>query len=166
MPSSITDTALAAALDRLAGACAALALPDPLLVGIETGGVWLARWLHGRLGVAAPLASLDAGFYRDDLRLGGLKGQVRPSNLPPSVDGRHILLVDDVLHTGRTVQAALRELFDFGRPACVRLAVLVDRGGRELPVCADAIGLRLDVPPDQRLRLSGPDPLHLELEAA
>ncbi|WP_418268522.1 hypothetical protein [Immundisolibacter cernigliae] len=71
-----------------------------------------------------------------------------------------------MLHTGRTVQAALRELFDFGRPACVRLAVLVDRGGRELPVCADAVGLRLDVPPGQRLRLSGPDPLHIDLEAA
>lgn len=166
MPSSISDAELAAALEQLAGACAALELPDPLLVGIETGGVWLARWLHGRLGVTAPLASLDAGFYRDDLRLGGLKGQVRPSNLPPSVDGRHILLIDDVLHTGRTAQAALRELFDFGRPACVRLAVLVDRGGRELPICADATGLHMDVPPGQRLRLSGPDPLCLELEVA
>lgn len=166
MPSSTSDTQLAAALERLADACARLALPDPLLVGIETGGVWLARWLHERLGVSAPLASLDAGFYRDDLRLGGLKGQVRPSNLPTGIDGRHILLIDDVLHTGRTVQAALRELFDFGRPACVRLAVLVDRGGRELPIGADAVGLRLDVPASQRLRLSGPDPLHLDMEAA
>ena len=163
MPSSVTDTALAAALERLAADCAALALPDPLLVGIETGGVWLARWLHERLHATAPLASLDPGFYRDDLRLGGLKGQVRPSQLPPSIDDRHILLVDDVLHTGRTVQAALRELFDFGRPACVRLAVLVDRGGRELPVCADAVGLRLQVPAGQRLRVSGPDPLRLQV---
>lgn len=166
MPSNVSDAQLAAALEQLGSACAALALPDPLLVGIQTGGVWLAHWLHERLGVSAPPASLDAGFYRDDLRLGGLKGQVRPSNLPPSVDGRHVLLVDDVLHTGRTVQAALRELFDFGRPACVRLAVLVDRGGRELPIRADAVGLHLDVPAGQRLRLSGPEPLHLALETA
>lgn len=166
MPSSITDTALVEALDRLATQCAALALPDPLLVGIETGGVWLARWLHARLGVGAPSASLDPGFYRDDLRLGGRKGQVRPSQLPPGIDDRHILLVDDVLHTGRTVQAALRELFDFGRPASVRLAVFLDRGGRELPVCADAVGLRLDVPAGQRLRVTGPDPLRVDLEAA
>ena len=164
MPSSITEAALSEALARLAADCAALALPDPLLVGIETGGVWLAGWLHARLGVGAPLASLDPGFYRDDLRRGGLKGQVRPSQLPPRIDDRHVLLVDDVLHTGRTVQAALRELFDFGRPACVRLAVLVDRGGRELPLCADAVGLRLDLRPGQRLRISGPDPLRLDVE--
>lgn len=166
MPSSITDNALGDALDRLATQCAALALPDPLLVGIEAGGVWLARWLHARLGVMAPLATLDAGFYRDDVRQEGLKGQLRPSRLPPGIDDRHVLLVDDVLHTGRTVQAALRELFDFGRPASVRLAVLIDRGGRELPVCADAVGLRFDVPAGQRLRVTGPDPLRVDLEAA
>lgn len=166
MRSSITEAALAEALERLGDACAALDLPDPLLVGIETGGVWLARWLHQRLGAMAPLATLDAGFYRDDLHQGGFKGQARASSLPASVDGRHILLVDDVLHTGRTTCAALRELFDFGRPACVRVAVLVDRGGRELPIAPDAVGLCLQLPADQRLQLLGPEPLRFSLEPA
>ncbi|GAB4355796.1 MAG: bifunctional pyr operon transcriptional regulator/uracil phosphoribosyltransferase PyrR [Immundisolibacter sp.] len=166
MPNTPTEAELAAALERLAGACAAFELDDPLLVGIETGGRWVAQWLRQRLGLGAPVAGLEVGFYRDDLQRSGLKSAVRPSSLPPSVDNRNIVLVDDVLHTGRTVSAALRELFDFGRPACVRLLVLVDRGGRELPVAADAVGLQLALPADRRLRLTGPQPLRATVEPA
>ncbi len=111
--------------------------PDTILVGIHTGGVWVAEQLHATLGLATPLASLDISFHRDDHHLGsGLKAGGRASHLPDNVEGAHLILVDDVLYTGRTIRAALNELFDYGRPAKVELAVLVDRGGRELPVAA------------------------------
>ena len=111
------------------------------MVGIHTGGVWVAQRLCATLGWAAP-ATLDVSFYRDDLARAGLPARVRPSTLP-DLDGRAVLLVDDVLYTGRTVRAALGELFDYGRPALVRLAVLVDRGGRELPIGPDVVGMTL-----------------------
>lgn len=140
---------------------------DPLMVGIHSGGYWLAQALHARLGLQSPLGGLDISFYRDDFSRIGLHPQVRPSELPISPDGRTVVLVDDVLYTGRTVRAALNELFDFGRPARIILAVLVDRGGRELPVAADVVATRLDAPPQAwQVKLSGPDPLALELVAA
>lgn len=135
-----------------------------MLVGIHTGGVWVAETLHRRLGLNLPLGTLDVSYYRDDLARGGLHPRLQPSNLPASVDGKTVWLIDDVLHTGRTVRAALNELFDFGRPARVRLLVLVDRGGRELPIAADLVGTRLDgLPPDRSVRLQGPEPLRLAL---
>ncbi|HUM90105.1 MAG TPA: bifunctional pyr operon transcriptional regulator/uracil phosphoribosyltransferase PyrR, partial [Candidatus Competibacter sp.] len=109
-------------------------IPEPALVGIHTGGVWVAERLQQRLGIAMPLGRLDISFYRDDFSRIGVNPQVRPSELPFDVDDRHLVLVDDVLYTGRTIRAALNELFDYGRPASVLLAVLVDRGGRELPI--------------------------------
>lgn len=110
--------------------------PDTLMVGIHTGGVWLAERLHALLGLSQPLGTLDVSFYRDDFSRTGLKSGLKTSSLPWDIQGKSILLVDDVLYTGRTVRAALNELFDFGRPVRVDLAVLVDRGGRELPISA------------------------------
>jgi pyrimidine operon attenuation protein/uracil phosphoribosyltransferase len=120
---------------------------DTALVGIHTGGVWLAQRLHAALGIALPLGVLDISFYRDDFDKTGLHPQVKPTQIPFEADGRHLLLVDDVLYTGRTVRGAMNELFDYGRPASISLAVLIDRGGRELPIAAQYVGARLDVPP-------------------
>lgn len=128
---------------------------DTALVGIYTGGVWLAQRLHAELGISQPLGSLDVSFHRDDFSRTGLKAGLKASSLPCDIEGRHVILVDDVLYTGRTVRAAVNELFDFGRPAKVDLAVLVDRGGRELPVCARfcAHTLERPLPADQNLQL-------------
>ena len=133
------------------------------MIGVHTGGVWLAERLHRSLGLTLPLGSLDISFYRDDFSRMGMNPQVRPSNLPFDVEGRTVVLVDDVLYTGRTVRAALNEIFDYGRPACVRLAVLVDRGARELPVAADVTGVRLTLEPGQEVKLQGPEPLELTI---
>ncbi len=138
-------------------------LQQPLMVGIHTGGAWIARQLHRALGLDEPLGLLDISFYRDDFSRIGVNPRVKPSMLPLSVDDRHILLVDDVLYTGRTVRAALNELFDYGRPASVVLAVLIDRGGRELPIQADVTGRRLRLAPHQQVKLSGPEPLGLSV---
>ncbi|NJM13080.1 MAG: bifunctional pyr operon transcriptional regulator/uracil phosphoribosyltransferase PyrR [Synechococcaceae cyanobacterium SM1_2_3] len=138
---------------------------DPALVGIHTGGVWIAERLRQRLDIATPLGQLDISFYRDDFSRIGLHPQVRLSELPFDVDNRHLVLIDDVLHTGRTARAALNELFDYGRPASVLLAVLVDRGGRELPIEAHVAGSRLELPADQQIELTGPDPLQLILKS-
>ena len=137
-------------------------ISDPALLGIHTGGVWIARQLIKRLGIPTPLGSLDISFYRDDFSRIGMNPQVRPSELPFDVDGRHIVLVDDVLYTGRTIRAALNEIFDYGRPASVLLVVLVDRGGRELPIAADVSGVTLRLAPGQQIKLTGPEPLRLE----
>ena len=134
---------------------------EPAFVGIHTGGVWVAQRLHQRLGVTTPLGQLDISFYRDDFSRIGMNPQVRPSELPFDVDGRHLVLIDDVLYTGRTVRAALNELFDYGRPASILLAVLVDRGGRELPIEADIVGTRLELPEGQHVQLTGSDSLQL-----
>jgi pyrimidine operon attenuation protein/uracil phosphoribosyltransferase len=108
---------------------------DTALVGIYTGGVWLAERLHADLGLRQELGTMDVSFYRDDYGRIGLHPKVKPSTIPFDVEGRSVIIVDDVLYTGRTIRAALNELFDYGRPARVDLAVLVDRGGRELPIC-------------------------------
>ena len=141
-------------------------IENPLFIGIHTGGVWVAERLHQRLDVQQPLGTLDISFYRDDFTRIGLHPQVKTSALPFNVEDGHIVLVDDVLHTGRTIRAALNEIFDYGRPASVLLAVLVDRPGRELPIAADVVGLSQDLAPGQHLKLSGPDPLALEIQAS
>ena len=110
--------------------------PATALVGIYTGGLWLAERLHKALGIAQPLGAIDVSFYRDDYGSKGLHAKPQRTEIPFDVDGAHVILVDDVLFTGRTTRAALNELFDFGRPGVVELAVLVARGGRELPVAA------------------------------
>ena len=127
---------------------------DAALVGIYTGGAWVAERLHALLGVKVPLGLLAVTLHRDDFGRIGLHRESRRSQIPFPVDGREIVLVDDVLHTGRTIRAALNELFDFGRPKAVRLAVLADRGGRELPVGADFVGARVELRPDEELVLS------------
>jgi pyrimidine operon attenuation protein/uracil phosphoribosyltransferase len=127
---------------------------DAGMVGIYTGGAWIAERLHRALGLATPLGHLAVTLHRDDFGRIGLHRETRRSQIPFSVDGREIVLVDDVLHTGRTIRAALNELFDFGRPRAVRLAVLADRGGRELPMAADFIGAEVAVGAGEELVLS------------
>ena len=139
-------------------------ISDPALVGIHTGGVWVARRLLALLGKDIPLGSLDISFYRDDFTRIGMNPQVKPSELPFDVENRHIILVDDVLHTGRTIRAALNELFDYGRPASITLAVLVERGGRELPIEAQVVGQRLNLQRGEHVKLTGPEPLQLVLQ--
>ena len=134
---------------------------NPLMIGIHSGGVWVAERLHALLDLEEPLGQLDISFYRDDFTRIGLNPAVRPSQLPFTVDERHIILVDDVLYTGRTIRAALNEIFDYGRPDSVILAVLVDRGGRELPIQADIVGTRMSLSPHEHVKLSGPTPLRL-----
>jgi len=119
--------------------------PGTGIVGIFTGGVWVAERLHAALGIDVPLGTIDIAFYRDDYTRRGLQGTVKPSNIPFDVNDRDIILVDDVLYTGRTIRAALNELFDYGRPGRVMLAALVDRGGRQLPVAPQFLGTELKV---------------------
>jgi pyrimidine operon attenuation protein / uracil phosphoribosyltransferase len=128
--------------------------PDAALVGIYTGGAWIAERLHRALGLGGPLGFLAVTLHRDDFRRIGLHRESRRSQIPFAVDGREVVLVDDVLHTGRTIRAALNELFDFGRPKAVRLAVLAQRRGRELPIAADFLGELIDVAADEDLVLS------------
>lgn len=146
--------------DELAARIAATATPVTL-VGIHSGGVWLADRLAARLRL--PAWQLSASYYRDDFAQSGLHPEVRPSHLPDNLEGHTVWLIDDVLHRGRTVRAALNEIFDFGRPAAVKLAVLVERNGRELPISADLSATRIDVPENCYIKLNGPDPLELEL---
>lgn len=138
--------------------------PDPVMVGIRTGGVWLATRLHAMLGLRSPLGTLNINFYRDDFTRIGMHPRVTPSNVPFDVQDRHIVLIDDVLHTGRTIRAALNEIFDYGRPASVTLGVLVERSGRELPIQADVAAQRLDLTAYQHVKLMGPDPLELVIQ--
>jgi len=136
------------------------------LVGVHSGGTWLAERLREELGIAAPVGMLDVSFYRDDFGRAGLKPDVKPSQIGFEVESAQILMVDDVLYTGRTVRAAMNELFDYGRPARIDLAVLIDRGGRELPVAATVVGRTIEVPEDVIVELSRDDTgkLHLTLE--
>lgn len=136
----------------------------PCMVGIHTGGVWLAEGLHRRLGLEAPLGTLDISFYRDDFSRVGMHPQVRPSSLPFNIEEQHIILVDDVLQTGRTIRAALNEIFDYGRPASVMLAVLVERSGHELPIQADVTGIHMELAEDEQVKLQGPSPLTLTIQ--
>ena len=136
------------------------------LVGVHTGGVWLAERLKKDLHIDDPVGILDVSFYRDDFDQSGLKPAVRPSQIAFDVAGSHILLVDDVLNTGRTVRAAMNEIFDYGRPARIDLAVLIDRGGRELPVAASIVGATIELPHDVAVVLVRDDDneLHLTME--
>ena len=136
--------------ERMRGKVAA----DAGLVGIYTGGAWVAERLHRLLGLSTPLGVLAVTLHRDDFGRIGLHRELRRSQIPFAVDDREVVLVDDVLHTGRTVRAALNELYDFGRPRAVRLAVLADRGGRELPVAADFSGASIEVAAHEELVLS------------
>ena len=137
---------------------------NPAIIGIQTGGVWIAQKLVQRLRTETPLGQLNIAFYRDDFSRIGMHPRVTPSKLPFEVEGRHIILVDDVLYTGRTIRAAMNEIFDFGRPASILLAVLIERSGRELPVEAQVIGKSLELKDSEHVKLSGPEPLALEIK--
>lgn len=156
--------------DQLAAQIKPQLRPDTALVGIHSGGVWVAEYLHAALGLAAPLGSIDVSFYRDDYRSRGLHPNPQRSGIPFEVNGRHIILVDDVLYTGRTTRAALNELFDYGRPACVDLAVLADRGERQLPIgptwCAWALAERLPAGSKLALQRDAAGTLFLEIRHA
>ena len=138
----------------------------PLIIGIHTGGVWVARALADSVVpdfFDAPLGTLNIAYYRDDFTRIGMHPQVTPSDLPFNVDDRHLLLVDDVIQSGRTIRAALNEIFDYGRPASVTLAVLIERNGHELPIHADIIGQSVTLSADQHIKLSNADGLQLEI---
>lgn len=136
------------------------------LIGIHTGGWWLVQALHHRLQYKRPPGMLDISFYRDDFSRIGINPSVRQSDIPWNLDDQHVLLVDDILHTGRTIRAAMNEIFDFGRPASISLAVLVEREGRELPIEAHIVAKHLALKPDQHLKLRGPEPLRLDVTSA
>ena len=152
--------------EELRSKLGAMAGQEALMVGIHTGGVWVAERLHKLLDCKQPLGRLDISFYRDDFSRVGMHPQVKPSELPASVDDCHIILVDDILHTGRTIRAALNEIFDYGRPASVTLAVLGERSGRELPIQADVVGIHLQLGEHEHAKLCGPEELHLEIVEA
>jgi pyrimidine operon attenuation protein/uracil phosphoribosyltransferase len=137
---------------------------DPVMIGIHTGGAWIAQRLHDILGMSEDIGTLDISFYRDDFTRIGLNPQVKASDLPFDVDDRHVILVDDVLHTGRTIRAAMNEIFDYGRPASITLVVLICRDGRELPIQADVIGETVNLKPNQEIKLTGPGTLALEIQ--
>ncbi|MBI5899561.1 MAG: bifunctional pyr operon transcriptional regulator/uracil phosphoribosyltransferase PyrR [Rhodocyclales bacterium] len=145
--------------------CAALAEAmrarvDPAvtaLVGIHTGGVWVAERLHAALGLKIPPGSIDVSFHRDDYHQRGLHAGNKSSQIPFDVEAAHIVIVDDVLYTGRTIRAAMNELFDYGRPGRIDLAVLCDRGGRELPVAPTWCAHSLSLPASQMLALERAD---------
>lgn len=134
------------------------------IIGIQTGGAWIAEQLHQMLKQQSPLGTLNITFYRDDFTQKGLHPSVEPSDLPFAIEGEHLILVDDVIMSGRTIRAALNELFDYGRPASVTLVALMDLNARELPIQADIIGEEIALSPDQRVKLSGPQPLQLSLQ--
>ena len=124
------------------------------LVGITSGGAWLAQRLHKDLDLPGEAGVISSSMHRDDFAQRGLSASSAQTELPFDVDGAHVVLLDDVLYTGRTIRAVLNELFDYGRPADVKLAVLVDRGGRELPVQADFAAARVALPASQSLELA------------
>ncbi|MBC3952787.1 bifunctional pyr operon transcriptional regulator/uracil phosphoribosyltransferase PyrR [Pseudomonas folii] len=137
---------------------------EPRFIGIRTGGVWVAQELLKTLGRDEPLGTLDVSFYRDDFSQNGLHPQVRPSDLPFEIEGQHLVLIDDVLMSGRTIRAALNELFDYGRPASVTLVCLLDLDAGELPISPDVVGATLTLAANERVKLSGPAPLALEIQ--
>ena len=138
--------------------------PSTAMIGLYTGGAWLAEKLYPQLGLSTPLGLMDIAFYRDDYHKQGLHHDPKRTRIAFEVEGRDLLLVDDILYTGRTVRAAMNELFDYGRPASIALVVLADRGGRQLPIAAQFCGTKVEVPEGSRLRMKREDDGRLKLE--
>ncbi|WP_428353288.1 bifunctional pyr operon transcriptional regulator/uracil phosphoribosyltransferase PyrR [Methyloprofundus sp.] len=138
---------------------------DPIIIGIHTGGVWVAEQLHQWLKIKEPLGLLDISFYRDDFSQIGVNPKVKQSKLPLTVEGRDIILIDDVFYTGRTIRAALNEIFDYGRPRQVILGVLIERNGRQIPIRPDCVGAEINLAVGQRIKLTGPEPLDVEIQS-
>jgi pyrimidine operon attenuation protein/uracil phosphoribosyltransferase len=153
------DSLLASLEESLREEMVRRGIDDSLMIGIHRGGAWIASRLHQRLGIREPLGKLDISFYRDDFSEIGMHPEVQASQLPFRVEGRDILLIDDVFYTGRTIRAALNEIFDYGRPAQVVLGVLLERDGRQIPLRPDCVGGTLHLPAGQRIKLTGPEPL-------
>jgi pyrimidine operon attenuation protein / uracil phosphoribosyltransferase len=147
---SLYERMRAGLIERMKG----LPADEVHLVGIHSGGAWLAQRLHQDLGIQTELGTLNISFYRDDFDRIGLHPQVKPSDIGFAVADRHLILIDDVLYTGRTIRAAMNELFDYGRAASIQLVVLVDRGARELPICADFAALHLQLPASDNVVLT------------
>jgi pyrimidine operon attenuation protein/uracil phosphoribosyltransferase len=120
--------------------------------------------MHQRLAIKEPLGLLDISFYRDDFSQIGVHPNVKPSHLPTNMEGRDIILIDDVFYTGRTIRAALNEIFDYGRPHQVVLAALIERNGKQIPLAPDCVGTRLNLDAGQRIKLTGPTPLTIVVE--
>lgn len=139
-------------------------LVNPLMIGIRTGGVWIAEQMHRRLAINEPLGLLDISFYRDDFSQIGVNPNVKPSQLPTLVEDRDIILIDDVFYTGRTIRAAMNEIFDYGRPKQIVLAVLIERDGKQIPLNPDCVGTRITLNAGQLIKLTGPEPLAIHLE--
>ncbi len=156
------ERSLASMKTQLAEYCDKKKIEDAIVVGIHSGGVWVAEQLMENMPTNEPLATLDITFYRDDFTKAGLNPKVNQTLLP-AIEDRHVILVDDVLMSGRTIRAAMNEIFDFGRPASITLAILYDLGQHELPISADIVGERLTLNADQRVKLSGPRPLSVSL---
>ncbi|MDP3619965.1 MAG: bifunctional pyr operon transcriptional regulator/uracil phosphoribosyltransferase PyrR [Ramlibacter sp.] len=130
-----------------------MGIANARLVGITSGGAWLAQRLHGDMQLPGSAGVISSSMHRDDFAKRGLSGAGQQTQLEFDVNDSHIILLDDVLYTGRTIRAVINELFDYGRPASVKLAVLVDRGGRELPIQADFAAARVSLPASQSLSL-------------
>ena len=162
----MTDISVPQLINNLADALAPLFEnhQQPIIVGIETGGYWIAEALHNKIRPDTELGKLNITFYRDDYTKIGLHPTVKPSNLPTNIDGKVIILVDDVLYSGRTVRAAMNELFDYGRPEKILLAILVDRGERELPIQPDYVGHTLRLNINEQIKLEGPAPYRLSIQ--
>ena len=128
--------------------------PNSALVGIHSGGVWLMQRILATIKQDLPFGMLDAALYRDDYAQRGLKSEPKPSNITFDVTDKHIILIDDIFYTGRTTRAAMNELFDYGRPASITLAVLINRGGAELPIAPNIVGANVDLKPNQDLQLT------------
>ena len=136
---------------------------DTVMVGIHTGGAWVAKQLHEQLELQSELGLLDISFYRDDFSQNGLHPKVKGSQLP-EIENKTVILVDDVIMSGRTIRAAMNEIFDYGRPTSIHLVSMIDIGKRQLPIQADLVGAKLVLDTDQKIKLSGPAPLALTLD--
>lgn len=141
-------------LDKLTAAIKTQIQDNSAVVGIHSGGVWIMERVLANLNQSIPFGTLDAAFYRDDFAQRGLKNKPQPANIPFDVTDRHIILIDDIFYTGRTTRAAINELFDYGRPASIILAVLINRGGAELPIYPQIVGADIPLLPNQRFQLS------------
>ncbi len=138
------------------------AISQPAMIGIYSGGAWLAQRLHAELNIASPLGALNINFYRDDFAQSGLHTHDRASHIPVDITGRDVILVDDILYTGRTIRAAMNELFDYGRPKSITLVCLIARDGRELPIQPDVCAMSITLAQAEVIKLRGPAPLSLE----
>ena len=138
------------------------AIAQPAMIGIYSGGAWLAQRLHTQLNIESPLGALNISFYRDDFAQAGLHPHERASDIPIDINGRDVILVDDIVYTGRTIRAAMNELFDYGRPKSITLVCLIARNGRELPIQPDVCALSIHLAQDEVIKLRGPSPLSLE----